>query len=160
MSAHLHETFPFLVNRVAARMTDAVNKQFRPLGLNVFGARVLILLFLDDARTVGELAERAALDQSTLSHILRRLERLGYLSKQRQEHDNRSVMVSLTKKGRRAAQTCWQAAQAHDALLTQGLSGAQKNALKTALDRLYENVPDFQAGVDGTVKRVPTRNVR
>lgn len=146
MAKHLHETFPFLLNRIAARVTDAVNREFRPLGLNVFGARVLILLFLDDARTVGELAERAALDQSTLSHILRRLEGLGYLSKERQEHDNRSVMVSLTQKGRRTGEACWNAVQTHDALLTKGLDGARKHELKEVLDKMYENVPAFQEG--------------
>ena len=52
MPAHLDETFPFLINRVAALISDAANRQFKPSGLNVFGARVLILLFLDDARTV------------------------------------------------------------------------------------------------------------
>ena len=99
MPKHLHETFPFLLNRIAALVSDAVNREFRPLVLNVFGARVRILLFLDDVRTVGDLAQGAALDQSTLSHILRRLERLGYLSKERQEHDNRLVKVSLTQEG-------------------------------------------------------------
>ena len=144
MPTHLHDTLPFLVNRIAARITEAVNQEFRPFGLNVFAARVLILLFLDEASTVGELAEKAALDQSTLSHILRRLQADGLRRKKRLEHDNRSVMVSLTRAGRGMASKCWVYVQAHDAVIREGLDGASVKALKALLVRVYHNVPGFK----------------
>jgi DNA-binding MarR family transcriptional regulator len=144
MAGHLHDTLPFLLNRIAARISDSVNREFRPLGLNVFAARVLILLYLGDARSVGELAEEASLDQSTLSHILRRLAKDGLVVRERLEHDNRSVIVSLTKPGQDAAAQCWEAVQAHDALLRKGVDAASLKALKQILTRLNENVPAFK----------------
>lgn len=143
MTAHLHDTLPFLLNRVAARTSDAVNREFRPMGINVFSARVLILLHLDEASTVGELAEKAGLDQSTLSHILRRLERDGLLKRIRVVHDNRSVLVSLTPAGQEAGKQCWAAAKNHDRIMRTGLSDAQVKVLQKLLGRLYENIPDF-----------------
>lgn len=147
MTSHLHDTLPFLLNRVAARTSDAVNQEFRPLGLNVFAARVLILLHLHEASTVGELAEKAALDQSTLSHILRRLERDGLLKRVRVFHDNRSVMVSLTPSGNDAGAHCWKAAKNHDRLMRTGLSAAEVKTLQKLLGRLYKNIPSFDERV-------------
>ncbi|MES2536917.1 MAG: MarR family transcriptional regulator [Pseudomonadota bacterium] len=144
MASHLHETLPFLVHRISAAISDGANSEFQHLGLNVYAARVLILLYLDDAHTVGELAETASLDQSTLSHILRRLVTQGLLVKERQEHDNRSVLVSLTKEGTDIAAKCWRAAQKHDALLSKGLSAASLATLKKLLTELYENAPAFR----------------
>ena len=139
-----HDTLPFLIYRIAAKVADSVNKEFAPLGLNIYAARVLILLKLGDERTVGDLAEHASLDQTTVSHILRRLQRQGLVARTRQEHDNRSVLVSLTNEGKRVATFCWESAQTHDALLRKGLSAANVAELKQMLRKLYENVPLFQ----------------
>ena len=156
MTRHHHDTLPFLIHRIAARVADSVNKEFGVIGVNIYAARVLILLKLDDDRTVGDLAEHAALDQTTLSHILRRLQRQGLVTRTRQEHDNRSVLVSLTDEGKRIAAVCWESAQAHDALLREGLSAADVAELKRMLRRMYENVPLFQVRSDAA-RLAPTR---
>lgn len=116
------------------------------IGVNIYAARVLILLKLDDDRTVGDLAEHAALDQTTLSHILRRLQRQGLVTRTRQEHDNRSVLVSLTDEGERVAAVCWESAQAHDALLREGLSAADVAELKRMLRRCMRTFRCFRSG--------------
>lgn len=144
MPAHLHDTLPFLLNRIAAKVTEAVHREFQPMGLSIFAVRVLILLHLDEASTVGELAEKAALEQSTLSHILRRLQTDGLLVKLRLAQDNRSVMVCLTKRGQRTAAICWTAVKNHDSLIRKGLHAADVKALKRLLVRIYDNVPAFQ----------------
>ena len=143
MPSHLHATLPFLLNRIAARVTDAVNREFAPMGLNIFAVRVLILLHQDGAMTVGELAEQASLDQSTLSHILRRLQGEDLLVKERLEHDNRSVKVTLTHAGSKLAPQCWAAVKAHDTLIRKGLERDQVNVLTESLKRMNANVPAF-----------------
>jgi DNA-binding MarR family transcriptional regulator len=144
MAAHLHETLPFLLNRVAGIVADEVNLVFRTMGLNVYSARVLILLYQDDASTVGELADKASLEQSTLSHILRRLQASGLLDKERPDHDNRTVIVTLTDKGYALAADCWAAVQSHDALLRKGLAAKDVAVLKDLLFKLYDNAPAFR----------------
>jgi DNA-binding MarR family transcriptional regulator len=134
-----HNTLPFLVQRVATAMNEW-HADFRALGLSVLGVRVMAVLSLNGAATVGELAEAASIDQSTLSHILRRLERVKLVEKARQEHDSRSVKVSLTAKGRPLAKKCFATAGKHERMLTRGLDADEVRALKAALERLYGNV--------------------
>lgn len=139
MALKKHNTLPFLVQRVAAAMNEW-HADFRALGLSVLSVRMMAVLSLNGAATVGELAEATSIDQSTLSHILRRLERARLVEKTRQEHDSRSVKVSLTVKGRPLAKKCFDTAVKHERMLTRGLDAQEVRALKAALERLYGNV--------------------
>jgi DNA-binding MarR family transcriptional regulator len=156
MSEHLRDMLPFLINRIAARVSDAATQEFSQMGLNAFAGRVLILLHLDGPSTVGALAENAALDQSTLSHILRRLDAQGLLIKQRQDHDNRSVLVSLTDDGKRVAAVCYKTVQRHDAMLRTGIAPEDWAALKAGLIQLYANVPFFEEQVASGLEKAAT----
>lgn len=51
---------------------------------------------------VGELARALAIHQSTASNLVGRLESLGLLARNRLRHDQRSVELTLTAKGRSA----------------------------------------------------------
>lgn len=150
MTTHLHQTLTFLLNRVAAAIADAGEHEFRRLGLNLYAVRVLILLHQgSDEYTVGSLAESAALEQSTVSHILRRLEKRGFIVRERQEHDNRSVIVRITEDGKQVAKQCWKMVQQHDSLLRQGLRQEDEQALEGLLTELYRNVPAFRSLKEG-----------
>lgn len=139
MAIETHDTVPFLVARVATLM-NAWHADFKKLGLSVLSVRVMAVLGLNGSASVGELAEATSIDQSTLSHILRRLARAGLVEKARQDHDNRSVRISTTAKGRTVARRCHDMAVEHDRMLTRGLAAAEVRALKRALGRLYVNV--------------------
>lgn len=132
-------TIPFLLHRVDTGLNDW-HADFRKLGLSVLSVRVMTVLALNGAATVNQLAEIASIDQSTLSHILRRLTRVGLINKTRQKHDHRSVIVAPSEKGRPLAKRCLDTAIVHHRLLTRGLTPSQIRVLEKALDRLYANV--------------------
>jgi DNA-binding MarR family transcriptional regulator len=52
-------------------------------------------------QTVGGLGEKLFLESNTLTPILKKLEGMGYLRRQRDPADERQVLVSLTDAGRR-----------------------------------------------------------
>jgi DNA-binding MarR family transcriptional regulator len=95
-------------------MTRFLDAALRETGLSAaqFGLMAHIAAARDD--TVGALAERMGLDQSTLSRNLRGLEREGLVEIVVAEEDLRRRAVWLTEKGARrleAAMPLWQAAQ-------------------------------------------------
>lgn len=61
----------------------------------VFGA-----LWSGDGITIGELGQRVALDGSTITGILDRMEKSGYVERHPNAGDRRSVMVYLTDKAK------------------------------------------------------------
>ena len=144
MTIHfLHDTVPFLMNRISAQISASANTEFRKFGLNLLSARVLVVLLVNKSATVGELAEATSIDPSTLSHILRRLGRQGLFTTARQAHDNRSVLVKLTPKGKRLSEKCLDAVADHERAITRGVDPERIRRLKATLQEIYANVASF-----------------
>ncbi|WP_230534512.1 MarR family winged helix-turn-helix transcriptional regulator [Microvirga roseola] len=61
---------------------------------------VLNILWREDELTVGGIAEKLALESSTLTPLLKRLEAAGLLRRTRNPDNERQVVVTLTDKGR------------------------------------------------------------
>lgn len=82
----------------------AMTAAYRPIlaKLNVTYPQYLVLLVLweEDRVTVGHLGERLLLDSGTLSPLLKRLETIGLVIRERSRHDERQVEVTLTEEGR------------------------------------------------------------
>ncbi|MFG6494604.1 MarR family transcriptional regulator [Fictibacillus sp. UD] len=60
---------------------------------------VLLLLWEKHSLTVKELGQRLFLDSGTLTPMLKRMESNGLVERKRSAEDERSVIISLTKKG-------------------------------------------------------------
>ena len=82
----------------------AVNRVYKPLldqlGLTYPQYIVLIALYDEDDQTVGGLGDKLFLDSSTLTPLLKRMEAMGHLTRQRDPQDERQVRVRLTPQGR------------------------------------------------------------
>jgi DNA-binding MarR family transcriptional regulator len=70
------------------------------LGLTYPQYLVLLVLWAEDGRTVGELGKALQLDFNTLTPLLKRMEAMGLVARARVAEDERQVRVSLTEKGR------------------------------------------------------------
>jgi DNA-binding MarR family transcriptional regulator len=70
------------------------------LGLTYTQYIALVALCDEDDVTVGALGEKLFLESNTLTPILKKLERMGYIRRQRDPADERTVRVSLTPSGR------------------------------------------------------------
>lgn len=83
----------------------AFGKAYKPileeLGLTYTQYITIIALWEEDNQTVSGLGEKLFLESNTLTPIVKKLEAMGYLSRQRHAEDERRVLVSLTDAGRR-----------------------------------------------------------
>jgi DNA-binding MarR family transcriptional regulator len=82
----------------------AVNRVYKPLldelELTYPQYIVLIALYDQDDQTVGGLGDKLFLDSSTLTPLLKRMEAMGHLTRQRDPEDERQVRLRLTPQGR------------------------------------------------------------
>ncbi|ANN77475.1 MarR family winged helix-turn-helix transcriptional regulator [Bordetella flabilis] len=82
----------------------AIQRIYKPLldrmGLTYPQYLVLNVLWRDDGQTVGGIAERLALEPSTLTPLLKRLESSGFVQRTRNPDNERQVVVALTEQGR------------------------------------------------------------
>lgn len=84
--------------------TIAINRAYKPLldslGITYPQYLVLSALWEEDARTIGAIAERLALEPSTITPLVKRLEVAGFVGRLRNPADERQVQVRLTAKGK------------------------------------------------------------
>jgi MarR family transcriptional regulator, organic hydroperoxide resistance regulator len=74
-----------------------------PLGLTYPQYLVLLSLLREDRRGVGDIGADLMLDTNTLSPLLKRMEAMGLVTRQRQTADERRVVAGLTPGGRALA---------------------------------------------------------
>ena len=122
----------------------AVNRLNKPvldqLGLTYLQYIVLVALYEQDDQTVGGLGEKLFLDSSTLTPLLKRLETMGHLTRQRDPEDERQVRVCLTPQGRSVRERAF--AFRNDLVKAMGLSATDFRHLREELVKLRANLSD------------------
>ncbi len=125
----------------------AIQRLYKPLldelGLTYPQYLVLNVLWKADGQTVGAIAEQLALESSTLTPLLKRLEAAGLVRRSRNPDNERQVVVTLTTQGHalKARTGCL-----GDALLT--ASGASPSELGE-LNRRVKGLRDTLYGQIG-----------
>lgn len=120
----------------------AIQRTYKPLldelGITYPQYLVLNVLWREDKQTVGGIAEELALESSTLTPLLKRIETAGLVRRTRNPDDERQVIIALTAEGRalRSRAGCLA-----DALLAaSGMSGAELGEINRQIKRLRDAI--------------------
>jgi DNA-binding MarR family transcriptional regulator len=83
----------------------AFGRAYKPIldqvGLTYPQYITIVALWEEDNQTVGSLGEKLFLESNTLTPMLKKLEAMGYVRRERATADERQVVVRLTDAGRR-----------------------------------------------------------
>lgn len=90
----------FAVYAAAHTFAQAYKPFLDPEGLTYPQYLVLLELWERDGQTVKQLGEPLHLDSGTLTPLLKRMEAAGWVTRRRDDDDERIVRVSLTERGR------------------------------------------------------------
>lgn len=89
----------YMTNWAARLFYRELEKQLAPLGLNPAYMPILFALSDGSALTQKELAQRAAVEQPTMTATLGRMERDGFIVRAANPDDARSTLVRLSEQG-------------------------------------------------------------
>ena len=77
-----------------------------PLGLTYTQYVVLMVLCEHESMNVGQLGSILYLDAGTLTPLLKRLEKAGYVTRERSKEDERVTLISITEEGNALKEKC------------------------------------------------------
>ncbi|MCR4850766.1 MAG: MarR family transcriptional regulator [Lachnospiraceae bacterium] len=77
-----------------------------PLGLTYTQYVVLMVLWEQESVNVGQLGSILHLDAGTLTPLLKRLEKAGYVTRERSKEDERVTVISITPEGNALKEKC------------------------------------------------------
>ncbi len=90
----------FPLYAAARNVTNLYTPWLKPLGLTYTQYIVFLVLWEKDGISVSEIGEKLMLDNGTLSPLLKKLEKEGYVERHRSREDDRVVEILLTDDGK------------------------------------------------------------
>lgn len=157
----LHERFLSLARRRSLR--DPLSASCEELGLTAPQIHALLWLGHDGPLTMGELARRVSVTEKTVTGIVDRLARDGYLRRERDEADRRVVRARATARGAEVSRMISEGVQERLARLLGLLGPADRRALFRILDHLAARLDAPEGprrGASPSGKAPPRRKMR
>jgi len=101
LPALLEDCFIFLIAKVYQKAHSNFKKQLQQYDLTPMRHLVLEALWNEEGLTAGEIARRLALDNATLSGVIDRMAKTGWIVKQADPGDKRAMQIFLTSKAKK-----------------------------------------------------------
>ena len=132
----------FLVSRIHFLSGRVFGRKLkdRRIELNPAQGRIMFALWLEDGLSFSELAGRTSLGKSTLTSMIDRLEKAGYLCRKTPPEDRRSMRIYTTEKDRERQALYREASEEMTAIFYRGFSGDEIDAFEGYLERILENL--------------------
>ena len=83
----------------ARKVTNLYTPYLKALGLTYTQYLVFLVLWDEGTLSVGDLCKKLYLDNGTITPLLKKMEKAGYVTRTRKQDDERVVMVSVTDAG-------------------------------------------------------------
>ncbi len=128
------------VTRAIQLYSQDVQRSFGLTGPQLWTLKILLR---EDGQSPNRLASALAVDQSSVSGLLKRLEQRSLITRTRSTDDLRSVRIHLTPEGRELAQRAPEAAQGRLLHGLRAMSDSRVRTLRRAIDTL---VASMEAG--------------
>jgi DNA-binding MarR family transcriptional regulator len=128
-------------DRVSRRVTRYANDLLAPHGLSLNQGLLVLEAIRRDGCTAGELGRVLDFDSATLAGLLGRLERAGFVTRERSARDGRSVVVRPTSAARRVQAAVRTALEDLDERLRRALPSREADELASAHRRVLTELP-------------------
>ena len=128
----LDNYLPYLVNRVGTIIADQWGgEQLTPYRLSIAMWRVMAALASKGGQRQIDLADLTSIEASTLSRLVTRLVRTGFVTRTRSASSTREVAVKLTTKGKAQVARLTPLAREYEAAAIAGVRPEEVAALKS-----------------------------
>ncbi len=100
MNENLDHQLCFLLYVSSKEIIKEYTARLKKYDLTYTGYITILALCDEEYLTIKQLGHKLFLDSGTLTPLVKRLESLGYVNRERSKEDERHLFVSLTTKGR------------------------------------------------------------
>ncbi len=125
--------------RSSGRTSSILRASLREFGLSVPMWRALAALHQKDGQTIGEIAQLAVLDRSSLGRLLDEMAKDGLVEREPLPDDRRALSIKLSAKGREKFEASLPLAQLHYRNVLKGVSPEEFETLMRVLRRIKAN---------------------
>ena len=132
------------VHQVCGRVWNKILRENNMSDLEGARGRIIFALWGRDGVPIKTLCEKTSLDKSTLTGIIDRLERDGYITKKSSETDKRSTLISLTGKEQEFAQKVQKVSKQMNRIFYKGFTDEEILQFDSMLERILANCKEAE----------------
>ena len=132
------------IKQISGRIFDKKLKNHDITDLNTAQGRIVFSLWQNDVIPISELVRITALSKTTLTSMLNRLEKIGYITRSSDRDDNRKVIVSLTEKSKLLKERYEIVSQEMTSLFYDGLAESQIDEFEKILTHIMGNLVKYE----------------
>jgi len=131
----VEDRFIFLISRVHQKLLTNLQKSFSESGIEVTPIQVMLLFFLqqNNALSLTQISQGLMLENPTVTGLIDRLEKSGYVKRSDHPNDRRVYLVHLTEKGNKVAKKALPIVKKLNEQIKEGYSRAEIEDFKKVL---------------------------
>jgi len=136
-------TFLYVITNIRQRLFRFLSKELAKANIRDVAPSYGDILYVLDQKgtvTMQEVARHTIKDKSTISSVINRLEKGGYLVKEKDARDSRYTNLTLTAKARELRPVLFGISRKMNAKLFEGFSAEEKQALFRLLEKVCRNL--------------------
>lgn len=111
--------------------------------INPAQGRIMFVLWQNDEISFKELAKRSSLSKSTLTSMLDRLEKMGYVNRIRSKTDRRKILIKLTEKDKNLHGKYVKISQEMNGIYYKGFKDNEIDDFENYLFRIFNNLSKY-----------------
>lgn len=131
------------IRQVAGRIFERMLKEY-DIEINSAQGRIMFALWQADGVSINELAKKTQLKKSTLTSMLDRLEKMGYVRRQRCKKDRRKILIKRTKKDKMLESKYVELSQELTKPFYKGFSKSQIDRFENDLAKILDNLTEYE----------------
>ena len=132
------------VHQVCGRVWNKILRENDMADLEGARGRVIFALWGKDGVPIKTLCEKTSLDKSTLTGIIDRLERDGYIERKPSETDKRSTLILLTGKEQEFANHVHKVSDQMNTIFYKGFTDEEITQFESMLERILTNCKEAE----------------
>jgi DNA-binding MarR family transcriptional regulator len=116
------------------------HKYLIPTGLHRGQPKLLSILYFKNGSTQKELSEEMNIQPATLTKMVQRMEKSGFITKKRDPEDHRITRIYLTDLGSKAHKSMYKIHDFLDKIILDGFSSEEKILLERFIEDILHNL--------------------
>lgn len=132
------------IHHLSGRILSRKLKEYNLDEINPAQGRILFVLWRNNGISIRELAKKTSLGKSTLTSMLERLEKNGYIIRIPSAEDRRKIIIKLTEKDRKLQGVYIQVSKEMTELFYRGFTKKEIDGFEAFLSRILDNLTSLE----------------
>jgi DNA-binding MarR family transcriptional regulator len=132
----------YLIGRIREKANEFILKELELVGFKDIATShgdILVTLFKHSECTMTDIANSIHRDRSTVTTLVNKLIKLGYVSSKKDSNDSRSTIIFLSEKGKELEPSFKEISQKLYDIEYKGISEDEKEMFGNILEKIYHN---------------------